>query len=348
MIGLRRVVVGFLVATVLAATLAPLNSVQALVVWVLNEETVSLGITGASAHVDRLSGVDRVWRSGGLLGSELNECNDAGACTAVALTGRWGTDFTILTLANGSRRAFFVDLDPTTSTKSVKSAACVNAGCTELGTSVLTNSGLTVSSSPTAWGVPDPVLLPDGRVRLYVVESPVVGSCTEKLASYVSADGITFTKESGWRLEGGISVDPEILRAKDGNWVMVLADGPGCGDMVQKLYLSTSTDGLTWSTPQKLTGSDLSRLDPTGYEVSTDVFRIYYSTAAPGLLGDKTYTIKRATLTIKPATIESSTTSQPSITSGKSSKTSITCVKGKATKKVTGINPKCPKGYKKK
>jgi hypothetical protein len=27
---------------------------------------------------------------------------------------------------------------------------------------------------------------------------------------------------------------------------------------------------------------------------------------------------------------------------------SITCVKGKASKKVTGLNPKCPTGYKKK
>ena len=29
-------------------------------------------------------------------------------------------------------------------------------------------------------------------------------------------------------------------------------------------------------------------------------------------------------------------------------KTSITCVKGKLTKKVTAVNPKCPSGYKKK
>jgi hypothetical protein len=29
-------------------------------------------------------------------------------------------------------------------------------------------------------------------------------------------------------------------------------------------------------------------------------------------------------------------------------KTSITCVKGKTTKKVTAVNPKCPSGYKKK
>jgi hypothetical protein len=29
-------------------------------------------------------------------------------------------------------------------------------------------------------------------------------------------------------------------------------------------------------------------------------------------------------------------------------KTTITCVKGKLTKKVTAVNPKCPGGYKKK
>jgi len=29
-------------------------------------------------------------------------------------------------------------------------------------------------------------------------------------------------------------------------------------------------------------------------------------------------------------------------------KTSITCVKGKTSKKVTAVNPVCPKGYKKK
>jgi len=31
-----------------------------------------------------------------------------------------------------------------------------------------------------------------------------------------------------------------------------------------------------------------------------------------------------------------------------SKKSTITCVKGKLTKKVTAVNPKCPSGYKKK
>lgn len=127
---------------------------------------------------------------------------------------------------------------------------------------------------------------------------------------------------------------------------MILADGPGCGDRVQKLYTSTSNDGLTWATPQKVfgSGSDLRRLDPTGYEVSTNVFRIYYATAVAGALGDTTYTIKRGTIAIKQSS------SDVAVTGGKNAttKTTITCVKGKTTKNVTGLNPKCPSGYKKK
>ena len=135
----------------------------------------------------------------------------------------------------------------------------------------------------------------------------------------------------------GVFVDPEILRAKTGEWLMVLADGPGCSDRVQKLYVATSNDGLTWSTPQKISGSDLRRLDPTGYEVSTNVFRIYYATAVAGALGDVTYTIKRGTIAIKQSSAE------VAITGGKkaTTKTTITCVKGKTTKKVTGADRNC-------
>ena len=124
------------------------------------------------------------------------------------------------------------------------------------------------------------------------------------------------------------------------------ADGPGCGDRVQKLYMSTSNDGLTWAKPQKISGSDLRRLDPTGYEISTNVFRVYYATATAGVMGDVTYTIKRGTIAIKQSSSEVSTTGKAPTTTPK--KTTITCVKGKTTKKVTGVNPKCPSGYKKK
>ena len=334
------------VSAVLAALLATVISTQpahALVEWALAEDAVSLGLTGVSPHVERTGNADRLWYPS-LAGTIASDCTDAGACTSVPVTGRLGSDFTAITLPNGTRRAYFVENSPGASTKSVSSAACSTAACTAVGTSTVAAAELVVSQNVKAWGVPDAVVTPDGKVRLYVVESPVEGSCTEKLASYISSDGITFTKEAGWRLENGISVDPEILRAKTGEWLMVLADGPGCSDRVQKLYVATSNDGLTWSTPQKISGSDLSRLDPTGYEVSTNVFRIYYATAVAGALGDKTYTIKRGTIAIKQSSAE------VAITGGKkaTTKTTITCVKGKTTKKVTGLNPKCPSGFKKK
>ena len=321
---------------------------SAVVEWGLAEDAVSLGLTGVSPHVERTGNADRLWYPGGLAGTAVADCNDAGACTSVSITGRLGTDFTAITLPNGTRRAYFVEISmtPGANTKSVSSAPCLTAACTGVGTSTVAAAALVVSQNEKAWGVPDAVVTPDGKVRLYVVESPTLDSnCPEKVASYISSDGISFTKEAGWRLEGGY-VDTEVLRAKDGDWVMVMADGPGCGDRVQKLYMSTSNDGLTWAKPQKISGSDLRRLDPTGYEISTNVFRVYYATATAGVMGDVTYTIKRGTIAIKQSSSEVSTTGTAPTTTPK--KTTITCVKGKTTKKVTGVNPKCPSGYKKK
>lgn len=327
----------------LVASLTPLQTASALVEWGLTEDAVSLGLTGVSPHVERTGNADRLWYPS-LAGTVASDCTDAGACASVPVTGRLGSDFTAITLPNGTRRAYFVEVLPNAGTKSVSSATCLTTACTAVGTSTIAAAELVVSQTVRAWGVPDAVVTPDGKVRIYVVESPVEGRCTEKLASYISNDGISFTKEAGWRLENGISVDSEILRAKTGDWLMILADGPGCGDRVQKLYTSTSNDGLTWATPQKISGSDLSRLDPTGYEVSTNVFRIYYATAVAGALGDVTYTIKRGTIAIKQST------SEVAITGGKkaSTKTTISCVKGKTTKKVSGVKPKCPSGFKKK
>ncbi|MDA3004952.1 MAG: hypothetical protein O3A62_07740 [Actinomycetota bacterium] len=329
----------------LVAGVTQVPTAGAVVEWALTEETVSLGLTGVSPHVERTGNADRLWYPS-LAGTIASDCTDAGACASVPVTGRLGSDFTAITLPNGTRRAYFVEnsMTPGANTKSVSSAPCLTASCTAVGTSTVAAAELVVSQNVKAWGVPDAVVTPDGKVRLYVVESPTDGNCTEKLASYISNDGITFTKEAGWRLENGISVDPEILRAKTGEWMMVLADGPGCGDRVQKLYTSTSNDGLTWSTPQKISGSDLRRLDPTGYEVSTNVFRVYYATAVAGALGDVTYTIKRGTIAIKQSSAE------VAITGGKkkATKTTITCAKGKTTKKVTGVKPKCPRGFKKK
>jgi len=365
---------GALLATAtLLVTLLPLQQASA-TEWSMTEDPglqMKMGMSGVSPHVERFNGLDRVWRSDGPTGTVASDCNDEGVCTNVSVTGRLGNDFTVVTFPNGTKRAYFKEVEG--ANQQVYSAPCNDAGCTSIGVKTATTTDMRVPSTTKAWGVPDAVLLPDGRVRIYIVESPVLGKCTEKIASYISTDGISFTKEPGWRFENGY-VDTEILRAKANDYVMIMADIACTPSNRQMLFVSTSKDGLTWTTPLMLTGPGVEGLDPTGYEVSPNVWRIYYSQGRPG----NTFVVTRGVLRFTPAPVVVATptpsptptptptptpvvTPTPSATATATSsatptviaispakKTTITCVKGKTTKKVTAVNPKCPKGYKKK
>jgi hypothetical protein len=351
------------VAAVAVALISLVSSanVSAVVEWEFVEESVSLGMSGVSPHVEKVAGGDRVWRSDMVpAGTAVSLCTDAGACTSETLTATGAGPVSDYTVAQtpGGLRAYFKRTDPSSNTQAVYSAPCTTADCLSFGAATMTSTGMQVSKDAKAWGVPDPVRLPDGRVRIYIVESPVPGKCTEKIASYISSDGISFTKESGWRLEGGY-VDTEVLRAKDGDWVMILADIACTASNNQKLFVTTSIDGLKWAEPQVLTGAGEFKLDPTGYEVSTNVFRIYYAAGNPVSANPS---IKRGIMRIKetPAggvgvtkTPTATTpaggvgvTTTPTATTPASKSKSITCVKGKTVRKVTGTT--CPKGFKKK
>jgi hypothetical protein len=330
-LSIRIAIAAFFISTLSAISPAHASN------WRISEDSVTLGMYGASAHVERLNGVDRVWRADGAQGTVASDCNDAGVCSPVSLSGRLGFDFTVVTFPNGSKRAYFKDMDP--QSQQVYSAPCLDANCTGIGTRTATTEEMKVPTSTKAWGVPDAVLLPDGRVRIYIVESPVIGKCLEKVASYISTDGISFIKEPGWRFENGY-VDTEILRAKANDYVMIMADIACTPSRKQQLFVSTSKDGLSWSAPEMLTTPGLFGLDPTGYESSNGVFRIYY-TKFPETKGGE-YVLGRATLTLTAAESKAPAVATPS--SG--TKKSISCVKGKTTKKFSGVNPKCPKGFK--
>jgi hypothetical protein len=343
----RPVKLGVVAAVAVALTsLVSSANVSAVVEWEFVEESVSLGMSGVSPHVEKVAGGDRVWRSDMVpAGTAVSLCTDAGACTSETLTAAGAgpvSDYTVAQAPSGLR-AYFKRTDPSSNTQAVYSAPCTTADCLSFGAATMTSTGMQVSKDAKAWGVPDPVRLPDGRVRIYIVESPVPGKCTEKIASYISSDGISFTKESGWRLEGGY-VDTEVLRAKDGDWVMILADIACTASNNQKLFVTTSTDGLKWAEPQVLTGAGEFKLDPTGYEVSTNVFRIYYAAGNPASTNPS---IKRGIMRIKETPAGGvGVTKTPTATTPASKSKSITCVKGKTVRKVTGTT--CPKGFKKK
>ena len=335
---MRRFGKGFIVTTALVASLlASGQHASAGNSWELTEDSVNLGIGAVSPHVERTGSVDRLWYPA-IPNTAVSDCTDAGACSAVAGVGRLGSDFTAVTLPSGARRAYFVSMNPSNGTKGVYTAACTTTSCLDVGTSTLTSTGLSVPQSAMAWGVPDSVVTPDGQVRLYVVEDYADAHCTEKIASYISADGISFTKEVGWRFEGGY-VDPKVLRAKNGDWVMITSNGPSCGNMMQQLFVTTSTDGLSWTTPQAVTQNDKRRLDPTGYELSPNVFRIYYSYNTTSLGQD--YSLKRGTLKI--ATATTATTATTTSTTAATAKLGGSCTKLGVKTTVNKVKLTCKK-----
>ncbi len=258
-----------------------------------------LGLSGASPHADALPGGSArlYYPSPQTGGTAIADCTAAGACTVVGSIERIA-DLTDVVLADGSRRAYFVEIDPDTRQKTIFTAPMSPDG---LSIGERTSLGFT-DGGALAWGVPDSVVLPDERVRLYWVEPDPQGRmASEVIVSATSTDatGTVFVKDPGYRTTGGI-VDFEVLRAEPGNWVAITSTTPEDPRNPQRLLLATSDDGLTWRVGRKsLTPSSLSFLDPTGIPITPKKFRIYYATA-PNIQGDRDYSLEQATLTLGP------------------------------------------------
>ena len=369
-------------AVVLSSTLlmSLANANQTGGTWTFTPENINLNLRGVSPYVEKTaSGLDRIWfASPDALPDPVMvvDCNEAGSCVRQTLASRFGSDATFVTLKDGTRKVFFVEMGP--GGKKIRFATVTGNTLAHGAISDLNVAGSSVPQNERAWGVPDSVVLPDGRVRVYWVladQATAKPGLPESVVSATSTDATasSFVRDAGTRLTGGY-VDTDILRATDGDWLMMVSTGPGAG--TQYLYMATSKDGLAWDVlPNAISSNSESALDPTGYETGTNTWRIYYASAAPGKRTDENYILKRATLTWKApvATPTPTPTSTPVATATPTptptetpvptptpsatvvatvkpaaKKTTIRCVKGKTSKKVTAVNPKCPAGYKKK
>jgi len=369
-------------AVVLSSTLlmSLANANQTGGTWTFTPENINLNLRGVSPYVEKAaSGLDRIWfASPDALPDPVMvvDCNEAGSCVRQTLASRFGSDATFVTLKDGTRKVFFVEMGP--GGKKIRFATVTGNTLAHGAISDLNVAGSSVPQNERAWGVPDSVVLPDGRVRVYWVladQATAKPGLPESVVSATSTDATasSFVRDAGTRLTGGY-VDTDILRATDGDWLMMVSTGPGAG--TQYLYMATSKDGLAWDVlPNAISSNSESALDPTGYETGTNTWRIYYASAAPGKRTDENYILKRATLTWKapvatptptptPTPVATATptptptetpvpTPTPSATvvatvKPAAKKTTIRCVKGKTSKKVTAVNPKCPAGYKKK
>ena len=202
-------------------------------------------------------------------------------------------DLTIIKTTDGVRRGYFVEFNPNTKSKEIMTAVF-----SEDGLSYTNQISLGISDGGSiAWGVPDAVVIPDGRIRIYWVDESS-GMRGEKIVSATSntTDGISFTKDPGYRFENGY-VDFEVLTAEENNWKAIFSFSPeGLPKIPQSLFVATSNDGLDWSfTGVPISPLDVSYLDPTGILLNNGDYLII-SAVAPNELGDRDYVLYKKIL----------------------------------------------------
>ncbi len=220
-------------------------------------------------------------------------------------------DLTIVTTNEGNRRAYYVEVEP-------------NSGKHEIYTALISEDGLSLSeasstgisnSDDEAWGVPDSVILPDGRVRIYWVKSDTQAKtlANEVIISATSTTekGTNFSVDAGNRVEGGY-VDFEVLRAEDNDWIAIMSSSPvTIPDQPQGIYIGTSQDGISWKIKENnLAPTSKSYLDPTGIQLpgSDNKWQIVMSSSL-SILGDREYSLVASELTFTSTSTSTSTSS---------------------------------------
>jgi hypothetical protein len=216
------------------------------------------------------------------------------------------------------------------------------------------------------------IKLADGRYRAYFSDMVKAGTGPDphQVYSATSADGVNWTADSGIRIGTGAASltrsaeHPAAVAHADGSVTIFYydngarpgLDASGKQNMAQNdqgLWYSTSKDGgLTFSNEYKISfpsafgfgfGNDPDVfLDKSGQMI---LWAGGFDQGYGGYIGAVKLTKgsgSAATITT-PAT---KTTIKPAAKA--TAKVTITCVKGKVVKKVTGVKPVCPAGYKKK
>ena len=263
--------------------------------WQLGEIR-SLKTAGVSPHIEAAdSGYKLAYPAGG-----VTKIDDLSSSFQLSNRGTLDriSDLTVVTSGDGMRRGYYVELNPSTKEKEIFTAEISDDWLT---LSNPVSTGFTDGGSM-AWGVPDAVRLPDGRVRLYWVEDPPAGGREHRewIVSATSTDssGTSFKKDPGQRTKGGY-VDFEVLQAKAGDWIAVMSSTPETlPSQPQGLFVGTSKDGLGWDVnPENLAPKSMSYLDPTGVAIGPNQWQLVLARSSNSL-GDRDYTLVETTLTM--------------------------------------------------
>lgn len=252
----------------------PIFTAQAVTGFGTINQKKSLNRAGVSAHgeLQEDGSIRLYYSSAAAAGTVIESCTKSGSCSQIG-TIPGINDLTTVTLEDGSKRAYFVSPNVQSGVKSIATAAMSADGLT-LG--VITSTGVATAIDAKAWGVPDSVVLPDGRVRIYFVDKRNKGEVTLSMTS-IDATGVNFVADRGIRTKGGL-VDFEVLQAVNGDWIAIASTSPGSPP--QKLFLGTSKDGLKWKFKKtNLMPAKKNYLDPSGVKIGKNRFLLYYTSS---------------------------------------------------------------------
>ena len=258
----------------------------------------------------------------------------------------------VIKLANGTYRMF------------ANGGGGIQSASSADGKSFTADSGTRISSSAAgeaALSGPGIVRLADGRYRAYFsgLGTPGSGPKPLKVQSAVSTDLTTWTVEAGVRVGAGAALSgsaehPTVVTHADGTVTLFYFRNT---DGATGLWTATSSDGLTFGDEEKLRlpGEPMDGNDPEVFLDASGRMIVWYGgfdhtvggTVMGAVLGPAAQSIVSATQSSAQPT--GSAVKPPPVTKKSVvQKKTITCVKGKVTKRVTGTKPKCPTGYKQK
>lgn len=125
--------------------------------------------------------------------------------------------------------------------------------------------------------VPDLILLPDGKIRLYYVSSG------QAISSAISADsGKTWTRESGLRLSDN-AVDPDVLLSTENGKTKYVMYYSVLSQTTNQIYKSTSSDGLIWQEGVGVlqpSTSSMTVIDPDVVKIVDNKYLMYFGEAS--------------------------------------------------------------------
>ena len=123
--------------------------------------------------------------------------------------------------------------------------------------------------------VPDAIILPDGKVRMYYVTA---AEMEHGIGSAISSDGLNFVKEPGIRVPN--LVDPALVKVADKYVLFAASINEGFAKVPRGIYYLESSDGLDFSEPIVVfQGDDV--YDPSVLKIDENTVRVFYGKILP-------------------------------------------------------------------